>query len=143
MDTYQLLDDTLDKVGESELLVALLGVPDVFGELGNSFGISLTLKGITLLLEDKAELAVVGDDTVVDDRELVLGVGAVRVGVDRRGLTVGGPAGMSHAAVGGEGAIPLDRRLGLNELLEGSDLSDLLVDQDLPVAIAIDGQTYR
>jgi hypothetical protein len=38
--------------------------------------------------------------------------------------------------------LPINGLLIVNELLEGSDLSDLLVDQDLLVAIAIDGKTY-
>ena len=42
-------------------------------------------------LEEELEVLVVGDDAVVDDDELVVLAGGVRVGVDRGRNTVGGP----------------------------------------------------
>ena len=138
---YQLLDNTLDKVGESQLLVALLRVPDVLGKLSDGLGISLALEGVALLLKDELELTVVGNDSVMHDCELVLGVRAMGVGVNGRGLTVSGPTSVGHTAVGGEGLVPVNAGLGLDQLLELSNLSDLLEDQDLLVAVAIDGKT--
>ena len=38
------------------------------------FGIGLSLEVVSLLLEDELELLVVGDDTVVDDSELVVDI---------------------------------------------------------------------
>jgi len=78
----------------------------------------------------------------VDDSELVLGVRPVRVRVGGGRLTVSGPACVSHTAVSIEGPLPVDRLLFFNELLKGSDLSDLLVDQDLLVTITVNGQSY-
>ena len=42
-------------------------------------------------LEEELEVLVVGDDAVVDDDELVVLAGGVRVGVDRGRNTMGGP----------------------------------------------------
>ena len=142
MITYQLLDDALDEVGEGQVLVALLRVPDVLGKLSNGLGIGLALKGVAFLLENQPELTVVGDDSIVDDRELVLGVRSVGVGVDTRRLAMGRPAGVGHTAVGGEGLVPVDRGLFLNELLKGSDFANLLEDQDLLLTVAIDSKAW-
>ena len=54
-----------------------MGVEEVFGELCNALGIGLGLKAETLALEEGLELFVVGDDTIVNDSELPLGIRAV------------------------------------------------------------------
>jgi len=70
--TLELLDDGLDERGEAQ--VGVLGV-DVLCELGNSLGVGLRLELEALALEQRLELLVVCDDTIVDDGELPVGVG--------------------------------------------------------------------
>lgn len=72
--TLKLLDNSLDEIGESNLGVLVV---DVLGELGNALGIRLGLKLEALAGEQGLELLVVGDDTVVDNNELGVGVGSV------------------------------------------------------------------
>jgi hypothetical protein len=71
--TLELLDNSLDEIGETNLGVLVV---DVLGELGNALGIRLGLKLEALAGEQGLELLVVGDDTVVDNNELGVGVGA-------------------------------------------------------------------
>lgn len=72
--TLELLDNSLDEIGETNLGVLVV---DVLGQLGNALGIRLGLKLEALAGEQGLELLVVGDDTVVDNNELGVGVGAV------------------------------------------------------------------
>lgn len=72
--TLELLDNSLDEIGETNLGVLVV---DVLGQLGNALGIRLGLKLEALAGEQGLELLVVGDDAVVDNHELGVGVGAV------------------------------------------------------------------
>jgi hypothetical protein len=47
---------------------------DVLGELGNALSVGLGLELEALGLEESLQLLVVGDDTVVDNAELPVGV---------------------------------------------------------------------
>lgn len=58
--------------------------------------------------QEALELSVVGDDAVVDDDELAGGIRALRVGVDVRGRSVGGPPGVRNADVVAEGLVPVN-----------------------------------
>lgn len=69
--TLKLVDDGLRKVDKAQGGVLVV---DVLGELGNTFRIGLGLESQALGLEEGLELLVVGDDTVVDDGELPVGV---------------------------------------------------------------------
>lgn len=70
----ELLNDSLHEGGEVNVGVL---VEDVLGQLGNGLGIRLSLELKALGLEQGSQLLVVGDDTIVDDGELPLGVGSV------------------------------------------------------------------
>jgi hypothetical protein len=72
--TFKLLDDGLDEVGEANLGVLVV---DVLGELGNALGVGLRLELEALAGQESLELLVVGDDTVVDNGELPVGVRSV------------------------------------------------------------------
>lgn len=135
----QLLDNGLDKAGEVEAGVL---VEDVLGQLGNGLGVGLGLKAHALGLEESPQLLVVGDDTIVNDGKLPLGVGTVGVAVDPAGRAVGGPSGVCDTGVVVEdlGEVGL---LLLNELLQLGDLANLLVREDLVLLVAIDGDTCR
>jgi hypothetical protein len=95
----EFLQDSLDEVGKGRLLV-LVGVPDVLREDGDGFGIGLRLKLIAIprsepqsrlgnqeypppLLQNETKLARIGDDTVVNDGELVAMVTKRLDGIDR------------------------------------------------------------
>jgi hypothetical protein len=53
-------------------------VVDVLGQLGNALGVGLGLEAEALALEEGLQLLVVGDDTIVNDGELPVGVGPDR-----------------------------------------------------------------
>jgi len=135
--TLQLLDDGLDEAGEVEVGVL---IEDVLGQLSDGLSVGLGLETHALGLQKHPQFLVVGDDTVVDDGELPLGVGTVRVAIDPAGRTVGGPSGVCNTGVvvkdlGHVGLLLLD------ELLQLGDLANLLVGKDLVLLVAIDGNT--
>lgn len=154
----QLLNDGLGQGGEVDCGVL---VKDVLGQLRNRLGIRLRLKLHALTLQQLLELLVVGDDTIVDDRELPLRVGAVWVAVESAGHAVGGPSGVRDTGVVIEDLGPdrdsqqrdlshldsmktCDARIWLlllNQLLQLRDLADLLEGKDLILLVAIDGET--
>lgn len=135
----QLLHDSLGEVGEAKLLIALR-IINIFTQLGNSFGISLGLENKTLVLQQGLDFLVVGDDAVVNHGELVLGVGAMRMGVAGAGLTMRCPTGMGHTGVRVEGIVGvLD--LGFNNFAEGGNFAHLLVDVDFILLITVDRDT--
>jgi hypothetical protein len=51
-------------------------VVEELGELGDALGVGFGLEAEALGLEQSLELLVVGDDAIVDDGELPVGVGA-------------------------------------------------------------------
>jgi hypothetical protein len=51
-----------------------VGIEEVFGELRNALGVGLGLESETLALEQGLEFLVIGDDTIVDNSELPLGI---------------------------------------------------------------------
>ena len=127
-------------VGGRGQLLELLAGEDVLGQLGNGLSVGLGLETHALGLQEHAQFLVVCDDTVVDNGELPLGVGAVRVAVDSAGGTVGGPSGVCNTGVvvkdlGHVGLLLLD------ELLQLGDLANLLEGKDLVLLVAIDGNT--
>ena len=67
----ELLDDGLDEGGEIDVRVL---VEDVLGQLCDGLGVGLGLESEALGLEQSSQLLVVGDDTIVNDGELPLGV---------------------------------------------------------------------
>ena len=79
--SLQLLQNSLDQGSESELLV-LVRVVHIFGEDSNSLGIGLGLKLVPALLQDLAELSAVGNDTIVDNDEVGVGIGTNGMAVD-------------------------------------------------------------
>ena len=54
--------------------VSLLLVENVFRELGNAFRIRLRFENVSLVLQDGLQFAVIGDDAVVHDDKLGLGI---------------------------------------------------------------------
>lgn len=79
--SLELLQNSLDKVGESDALIGLR-IVNVFREDSNGLSISLTFELVSTLLEDKSESSSVGDDTIMDDAEIGLGIGPERMAVD-------------------------------------------------------------
>ena len=135
--TFQLLDNSLDQAGEVEVWVL---VEDELGQLSDGLSVGLGLKAHALGFEEHPQFLVVGDDTVVDNGELPLGVGAVRVAVDPAGRAVGGPSGVCNTGVVVEDLCEVGLLL-LDELLQLGDLADFLEGEDLVLLVAIDGDT--
>jgi len=67
----KLLDDRLGESGKVQVWVRVV---EELGEFGNALGVRVGLELEALAFEERPELFVVGDDTVVDDCELPLGV---------------------------------------------------------------------
>lgn len=135
--TLQLLHDSLDQAGEVEVRVL---VEDELGQLSDGLSVGLGLEAHALGFEEHPQFLVVGDDTVVDDGELPLGVGAVRVAVDPAGRAVGGPSGVCNTGVVVEDLSEVGLLL-LDELLQLGDLANFLEGEDLVLLVAIDGDT--
>jgi hypothetical protein len=94
--TLELLDDSLGQVGETNGRVLVV---DVLCELGNALSVGLSLELETLGLEESLKLLVVGDDTVVDDGELPVGVRSVRVAVGGGRRTVSSPSSVGNTGM--------------------------------------------
>lgn len=69
--TLKLLNNCLGEVSEVNLGVLVV---DVFCKLGNALGIGLGLEMEALVLKKSLKFLVVGNDTIVDDRKLPVGV---------------------------------------------------------------------
>jgi hypothetical protein len=66
----------------------------------------------------------------------------MRVAVDARRRTVGGPSGVGNAGVWIKHLGEIEVLL-IDELLQRSDLADLLDSEDLILLVAVDSQTGR
>ena len=131
--TYQLVGMTLlensDSVGANHVLQSALHGGEkvtislflrVLDELHQHFGIGLGAEVVTLLLQHGAEGLVVLNDAVMHQRE-VPALREVRMGVDRVGLAMGGPAGMGDADSAGDifaGAFLSQRRHLTSSLID-------------------------
>jgi hypothetical protein len=71
--TLKLVDDDLGEIGEADARVLVV---HKLGQLGDALGICLRLELEALALEKSLELLVVGNDTIVDNGELPVRVGA-------------------------------------------------------------------
>lgn len=139
--TFQLLQHGLDEFGEVHAL-ARLRVVDVLGQDGDGFGIGLALERVSTLLEDEAESGGVGDDTIVDDGEIGLGIGLERMAVDDGGRTVRRPPGVCNGDLRKEGLGGVD--VGFSDLLaQASYLADLLEEHHLSGLVAVDTNASR
>jgi hypothetical protein len=98
--TLELLDNGLGQ--DSEFNVRVL-IVEVLGELGNALGIGLSLKAEALALQEGLQFLVVGDDTVVDNRELPGGVRSVRNGLLVT-MWLGGEETKNQSHTGGGGS---------------------------------------
>ena len=115
----------------------LLLVPNVEGQLGYALGVRFTFKLVALLLKERLQFLVIGNDSIVDDSELITRIGAVRVRIGWRGLTVGGPTSVSHAHMRSERLVHVNARLSRNETTQGSNLTDLLEQENLGMILTI------
>eukprot|EP01139_Manchomonas_bermudensis_P000683 Amastigsp_a756_682.p2 type:complete len:478 gc:universal Amastigsp_a756_682:927-2360(+) len=111
-------------------------------ELGNDLGVSVRLKDVAIRLEQSLKLLVVVDDAVVDDDELVLGVRAMGVRVDRRRRAVSRPASVRQAFVLLKHAPVVERRRRGNERLQTRNEPDLL-EQNRLAGISSHRETSR
>lgn len=137
--TLKLFNDGLGQGGEVN---GRVGVVNVLGELGDGLGVRLGLELEALALEESLQLLVVGNDTIVDDSKLPLGVGSVRVAVDAAGLAVGGPPGVCNTSMVVEDFGQIGVLCG-DELLQLGDLANLFVCEDLIPLITVNCKTGR
>lgn len=78
---------------------------EVVDQLGDDLCVSVALELEPFVLEENLDHLVIGQDAVVDDQEGVLLVRTLGVGVYLARDAVGGPAGVSDAAVGIHGLL--------------------------------------
>lgn len=71
--SLELFENGLDKLGERNALV-WLRVVDIFGKDGNGLRVGLALKLVATVLENEAKGGSIGDDTVVHDDEITVGI---------------------------------------------------------------------
>jgi len=133
----ELFENSLDEFGEGGLLLVL--VVDVLCEDCDGLRVRLAREHVAALLEDEAELGAVGDDAVVDDDELGVGIGAVGVAVAGRRRTMGCPAGVGDGDLGDGCLLDVDGRCG-DLLAETGDLADLLEVDDVARLVAVDAE---
>lgn len=115
-------------------------IVDIFGEDGDSLGIGLGFKLVAALLEDKAEFCTVGDDTIVDDNEVRLRVGADGVAVTLGGRAVSSPSCMRDRDLGDECLVDIEGGGG-DFLAETCDLADFLEVRDCAGLVCVNTDT--
>jgi hypothetical protein len=107
--SLQLLQNRLDQLRKADPLI-WLRIIHIFSQLGHSLGIGVRFEDVSPVLEHSTEGSVIGDDTVVNDHELALGIRTVGVAVDGRRGAVSGPAGVGDGDLGDERLILVDGR---------------------------------
>lgn len=88
--TFEFLQNGLDQLSEVWALVGLR-IVDVLCEDGYCFCVGFTLKLVSSLLKDQSERGRIGDNSIVDDSEVSLGIRAKRMAVNDRGRAVSRP----------------------------------------------------
>jgi hypothetical protein len=152
----ELLDDELcelGKVGFAVVTVLLdVRVVNILGKLGNSLGVGLRLKLEALGLKERLDLAVVGNDTIVNHCELIVTIGTLGVAVDGLGLAVGCPARVGNTGMTLKNGLGVDilsgnvffKKLHLADLLEDKNRSGLIRLANVrKKVITINGKTGR
>jgi hypothetical protein len=137
--TLQFLQDSFHQSGECELLV-VMSVVHVFGENSDCLGIGLSLKLETALLENEAELCAIGNDTVVDNDEIRVGIRANGMAIDFRWWAMSGPPGMGDGDLGDESLVYVEGRGG-DFLAKASDFAYFLEEDNGSWLIAINAKT--
>ena len=74
--------------------IRLYILPD---KLCNDLSVGVRFKAVTSVGQEDLDIFVVGDDAIVDNQELIEGITSVRMTVNVRGSSVGGPSCVSNA----------------------------------------------
>ena len=153
----QLLDDSFSKRSEFDVWMFVV---EEFSELGNTLSVCLRLKAEALGFQKSSQFLVVGNDTVVDNRELRLWVGPIRIPsaifsrhdefdilvvpvrmtVQTRRRTMGRPSSMGNTSVRVKNLGHVHIGLG-NQLLQFGNLSDLFKGIDLILLVPVHRKT--
>lgn len=115
---------------------------DVLGEDGSSLSVSLRLKVVPTLLKYEAQSSRIGDDTVMHNRKLALGIRPYWVAITGGGRTVSRPASMRNRDLRYEGFGSINGRLG-DLFAQACDLADLLEEDNLAWLIAVNAYARR
>ena len=140
--TLKLLKNGLDQLSESEGFGFSLGVEDVLGKDSNSLGIGIALKIVPTLLQNLSQCSAVGDDAIVNDEKLRLGVGADRVAIALRRRTMSSPSRMSDRDLSGASLLNIKIRCG-DLLAQTSNLANFFKVFNCSRFITVDGKTCR
>ena len=135
----ELLEHGLDQRGECDALVGF-GVVNVFQEDCNRLSVGVGLEFVASLLQYQPEFIRVGDDAIVHDGEVAVGVGSDGMAVPFRRGSVCSPSRMRDADLGDEGLGNIDRGRG-DLLAQPNDFADLLVEEDFAGLVAIYTET--
>jgi hypothetical protein len=135
--------------------IALLLVKDVFREFGDTLSVGLCFEGISLVLQDGLQFAVIRNDTIVNNDEFRFGVAPdhvsqgykyvslpVRVTIEWGRLTMRSPSSMGNTGMCHEFLVHVDMLL-VNELPQCRDFADLLEEIDFILAVTIHSDTSR
>jgi hypothetical protein len=115
-------------------------VVNVFSKDSHGLRIGFGLKLKTALLENKAEFCIVGNNPVVDNDEIRVGVGANGMTINFGWRAMSGPSGMGDRDLGYERLVDIER--GRRYFLtEASDLADFLEEDNCSGLIAINTKT--
>jgi len=136
--SFEGIGDRSNKLGERNALVL---VEDVLAKLGNGLSIGLALKNESLLRQLILELSIVGDDSVMDDNELVILVRSVRMRVSIRRNSMSSPSGVSNSNVVVDDLVGNVERVRV--ILEGLDVSLLSDDVWLRSSWSVDAESCR
>lgn len=137
--TLQLLDYGLSKINKLELRLLIM---NIFRKLGDTLSVSVGLKlGTSLDLKESFQFFEVGDDTIVHNGEFPIGIRSVRMTVEARRWSVGGPSGVCDTDMAFRSLAHIKTR-SFNKGSEFCDFSHLLEGKGLAF-VAIDNKTCR
>jgi hypothetical protein len=136
-------------------------IEDVFGQLGDTFGVGFGLKLESLLFEEELEFLVVGNDTIVNDGEFPCWVGSdgkkivsidvmilendnkpVWMTIDSGWWTMSCPSSVCNTSVAFEDLFEIDVG-AVNHFSEFDNLANFFKGNDIAIFISVDGKTGR
>lgn len=136
----ELLQNSLDERRERHLFRP--GVVKVLRENGDGLRVRFGFEFVAMVLQELPQGSSIGDDTVVNNHELVIGAGANGMAVDGGGRPVSGPAGVGNGDLGNKGLGGVNVGLS-NALAKSSHFAHFLEVDGLSWFVAVDTDTRR
>lgn len=137
--SFELLEDKFNQIGEGHILVGPR-VVEVLGENCDGLRVCFRLEFVAPLLEDQPELGAVGDDTIVNDTELICGIRTKRVTINLGRWAMGRPSGMRDGDLGNQSLSNIEGR-STDLLAQARNFADFFEVNNITGLVTVDTET--